>query len=145
MYLKCSNEHEISKTKVSQCIQKCCRNCVRILCFSQIEGYLYEYYYHDSNSSNIYTKVIKSKKHCQLCGKSLFQSTHIWQPTIICKRNVWRPILCSNCYLISFEWTESTLSKKQISLLYLPWWYDNSHCDVCYSDLTFTTDCQKRT
>ncbi|GBC17636.2 kinase-like domain-containing protein [Rhizophagus irregularis DAOM 181602=DAOM 197198] len=52
-------------------------------------------------------------------------------------------VLCSNCYLISFEWIESTLFKKQILILYLPWWHDNSNCDLCHSELTFTSDCQK--
>ena len=38
---------------------------------------------------------------------------------------------------------ESTLVKKQISILYLPWWYDNTSCNACYSKLTFTSECQK--
>jgi hypothetical protein len=52
-------------------------------------------------------------------------------------------VLCSDCHLISFEWIESTLFKKQILILYLPWWHDNSYCDLCHSELTFTSDCQK--
>ncbi|GES81720.1 kinase-like domain-containing protein [Rhizophagus clarus] len=81
MDLEC-NEHEISRTKVPQCIQECCRNCGDLT-------------------------------------------------------------LCSDCYLISSGLIESTLTKKQISILYLPWWHNSSFCNTCYSKLTFTSDNQK--
>jgi hypothetical protein len=51
--------------------------------------------------------------------------------------------LCSDCYLISCECTKSTFVTKQITILYLPWWYNNSRCDVCNSKLEFKSDCQK--
>ncbi|PKY31247.1 kinase-like protein [Rhizophagus irregularis] len=120
--LGCS-KHEISKTKVPQSIQECCRNCLRILYFKQIEGYI-DYYL-----DNCFD-VIESEEHCNLCGK-LLDDTIAWQLR-----------LCSDCYRISFEYVKSTLVKKQILILYLPWWH-NTNCNMCSSELTFTSDCQK--
>ncbi|CAB5178923.1 unnamed protein product [Rhizophagus irregularis] len=120
-------KHETSKTKVPQCIQECCKNCLRILYFKQIEGYLSV----DIDYSNIINKVIESVKHCKLCGKLLYE------------RTARKLRLCSDCYLISFDFVESTLVKKQILILYLPWWHNTHSCDMCSSELTFTSDCQK--
>ncbi|POG71888.1 uncharacterized protein OCT59_000241 [Rhizophagus irregularis] len=130
MELEC-NKHEIIKTKVPQSIQECCGNCSIIPLFKQIEGYLSKYNYLDNNSLRIYNKVIESGKHCQLCGKSLDK--------YITKEFK----LCSDCYLISFEWIESTLVKKKILILYLPWWHNGLLCINCRSELIFTSDCQK--
>ncbi|EXX58754.1 Cdc15p [Rhizophagus irregularis DAOM 197198w] len=124
---KC-NEHKISKAKIPQSIQECCKICLRILSFKQIEGCLDNLNYLDKNSLNI---LYNRLKRCQLCGESLDE--HIREQFI----------LCTNCFLISFEWIESTLVKKQILILYLPWWHDNSNCNLCHSELTFTSDCQK--
>ncbi|CAB4410454.1 unnamed protein product [Rhizophagus irregularis] len=124
MDLECS-EHEISRKKVPQSIQECCRNCVKILCFKQINR--------DINSYN--SDFIKSEKNCKLCGKSLYKGT---DSEIMVQFK-----LCSDCYLISSELIESTLVKKQISILCLPWWYNESECNICKSKLTFTSDCQK--
>jgi hypothetical protein len=120
-------KHEISKTKVPQCIQECCRNCLRILYFKQIEGYFPV----DIDYSNIFNKVIESVKHCKLCGKLLDE------------RTARKLRLCSDCYQISSEWIESTLVKKQILIFYLPWWHNTPDCNMCSSKLTFTSDCQK--
>ncbi|GBB98678.1 hypothetical protein RclHR1_00330005 [Rhizophagus clarus] len=131
---ECS-EHEISKTKVPQCIQECCRNCLRILCFKQIDGYLISRYNVNAEFYTQYDKVIESEKDCKLCGKSLYQGTDEY---------IMRQIkLCSDCYLISSGLIESTLTKEQISILYLPWWANFSSCNACYSRLTFASDCQK--
>src|SRR5581483_12206505 len=51
--------------------------------------------------------------------------------------------LCSDCYVISSGWIESTLTKKQIPILYLPWWDVNDQCIVCNDNLKFTSDCRK--
>jgi hypothetical protein len=129
MDLKCT-EHEISKTKVPQSIQECCGNCLKILYFKQIKnGWISDY----RLDKNIYDKVIESEKDCKLCGKSLYQGTDI---NIMVK-------LCSDCYLISSELIESTLVKKQFSILYLPWWDNTYSCGVCRSMFKFTSDCQK--
>ncbi|EXX57505.1 Cdc15p [Rhizophagus irregularis DAOM 197198w] len=123
--LEC-NKHKISKTKVRRSIQECCRNYINIVCFKQI-------YYFGNYSLNLYNKVMESEKHCILCGKSLGKIT-------ACAR---QSILCSDCYRISFECVKSTLVKKQILILYLPWWLNISECNMCSSELTFTSDCQK--
>ncbi|CAB4403443.1 unnamed protein product [Rhizophagus irregularis] len=116
-------EHDISKAKVLQNIQKCRGNCLRILCFKQIEGRF--------DNSLDFNKVIESENHCKLCGKLLFQGTTD------------RLILCTDCYLISFEWIESTLVKEQILILYLPWWQNCYYCINCNLRLIFTSDCRK--
>ncbi|CAB4410628.1 unnamed protein product [Rhizophagus irregularis] len=132
--VECS-EHEISSTKVQQSIQECCGNCVRILCFKQINYSRISYDGTNKDISTLYNKVIESEKNCKLCGKSLYQGTG--------EKIMEQFKLCSDCYLISSELIESTLVKKQISILYLPWWYSNPNCNVCGSRLTFTSDCQK--
>ncbi|UZO14631.1 uncharacterized protein OCT59_006084 [Rhizophagus irregularis] len=133
MDLECK-EHEISRTKVPQSIQDCCGNCVRILCFKQINGDISNNRLDEKNLT-LYNKVIKSERNCKLCGKLLYQGTGKWN-SISFK-------LCSVCYRISSELIESTLVKKQISILYLPWWHNCFRCNICHSELTFTSDCQK--
>ncbi|CAB4413963.1 unnamed protein product [Rhizophagus irregularis] len=126
--LEC-NEHEISRTKVPRNIQECCRNCLTILFFKQIIN-LYSYL----DCSDLNTKVIKSEKYCKLCGKLLYQGTN--------RRIMEELKLCSDCYLISSGCIESTLTKKLISIIYLPWWENNSNC-YCSDKLVFTSNCQK--
>ncbi|GES81838.1 kinase-like domain-containing protein [Rhizophagus clarus] len=132
MDLEC-REHEISRTKVPQCIQECCRNCLRILYFKQIDGRFIDEFLVDSSNRTMYNEVIESEKDCKLCGKSLSYTYNRYDFFI----------LCSDCYLISSGLIESTLVKKKISILYLPWWHNNDKCDACYSRLTFASDCQK--
>ncbi|PKY36692.1 hypothetical protein RhiirB3_459923 [Rhizophagus irregularis] len=116
-------EHEISRTKIPQSIQECCGNCVVILCFKQIDDiYGFSYCIADENISILHNMVIESEKNCKLCRKSLYQETN----ELIMKEFK----LCSDCYLISSELIESTLVKKQISILYLPWWNSNPCCDI---------------
>ncbi|PKY19706.1 kinase-like protein [Rhizophagus irregularis] len=133
MDLECS-EHEISSTKVPQSIQECCGNCVKILCFKQINYDIISYYGTNKDISTLYNKVIESERNCKLCGKSLYQGT--------VKKIIKEFKLCSDCYLISSELIESTLVKRQISILYLSWWYNERYCDICKSWLKSTSDCQ---
>ncbi|CAB4410623.1 unnamed protein product [Rhizophagus irregularis] len=133
MDLEC-NEHEISRTKIPQSIQECCKNCVKILCFKQMDGYVSDYGL-DKNNLTMYNKVIESERNCKLCGKSLYQGTDKWI--------MGQFKLCSDCYIISTGLIESTLIKRQLPILYLPWWHDYSMCDICNSKLIFTSDCQK--
>ncbi|CAB5200384.1 unnamed protein product [Rhizophagus irregularis] len=136
MDLECS-EHEISRTKIPQNIQECCRNCLIILCFKQMIGYFTSSYGLNNNKLTIYNKVIEkvieSEKYCKLCGKS-FEDT---------PSEYYKIKLCSGCYLLSSEWIDSTLVKKRILVLYLPWWNNNPNCNACDLELTFTSDCQK--
>ncbi|UZN99008.1 uncharacterized protein OCT59_000291 [Rhizophagus irregularis] len=130
MDLECSN-HEINRTKVSQNIQEFCGNCERILCFRQIYGYIRSNYGIDNDK--VVEKVVGSKQDCKLCGKSLSLK---YEVSVILA-------LCSDCYLVSSEWIESTWVKKRILILYLPWWHNGPYCDACNSKLIFTSDCQK--
>jgi hypothetical protein len=122
-------QHEINKSNESHNIQERCRNCVEILCFKQIPESCLHY---DSNSKNLFNGLIESEKHCKLCEKLLYQET-----------NNFNLKLCSDCYLVSSGYIESTLTEKSIPIIYLPWWHNISHCDACKMLLTFTSDCQK--
>jgi hypothetical protein len=130
--LECS-EHEISKTKVPQNIQECCRNCLIIIFFKQI-NYRYGYYYNPFDLNTITKSVFESERHCKFCGKLLYQGTDDF---IMFKFK-----LCSNCYLISSGCIESTLTKKLISIIHLPWWETTNMC-FCDEELVFTSNCQK--
>jgi hypothetical protein len=116
-------KHEISKTKVLQDIQVRCRNSLIIKFFKQIID-SYDDYYEDS----------MIERYCKLCGKSIYQGTEY---------DIMRKFkLCSNCYLISSGCIESTLTKKLISIIYLPWWETRHKC-FCHEELVFTSNCQK--
>jgi hypothetical protein len=65
--LECS-EHEISKTKVPQNIQECCRNCLVILFFKQIIG-RYSYFNYYQVLCTEVKNAIESERYCKLCGK----------------------------------------------------------------------------
>ncbi|EXX56507.1 Cdc15p [Rhizophagus irregularis DAOM 197198w] len=75
--------------------------------------------------------MAQSERHCKLCGKSLYQEIYGFLR------------LCSDCYLISSGYIESTLTEKPIPIIYLPWWHNITHCDACKISLTFISDCQK--
>ncbi|CAB4410361.1 unnamed protein product [Rhizophagus irregularis] len=128
MDLECS-EHEI-RTNEPQVIQECCRNCLKVLCFKQMLNY---FIFKDCLYEDLYNSVIEIEKYdCKLCGKSLYQGNDSSKFK-----------LCSDCYLISSEYIKSTLTKKLIPIIYLPWWHNISNCNACSLDLTFTSDCQK--
>ncbi|RIA81188.1 kinase-like domain-containing protein [Glomus cerebriforme] len=131
MKLEC-NKHEIGRTKEPQNIQECCANCLEILLFKQIPVYLI--YNRLPVYTSIYNNVIESEKYCNLC-KSLYQGTD--------QKEIYSFKLCSGCYRISFGWIESTLTKKLIPIIYLPWWENSSNCIACRSKLNLKSDCQK--
>ncbi|RIA81102.1 hypothetical protein C1645_881781 [Glomus cerebriforme] len=119
-YMECDecDKQEISGTKEPQKnIKNCCTNCLKFLLFKQIP----------------YNPYFSVNKNCELCGKLLYKF-------VIDKSEF---ILCSDCYRISFEWIESTLTKKLIPIIYLPCWDNYNYCEVCSSKLKFTSDCQK--
>ncbi|PKY21678.1 kinase-like protein [Rhizophagus irregularis] len=128
VYLLGCNKHKI--IGISN-IEECCRNCLKILYFKQIPASYFCYNASDYGSYN----VIEREKYCKLCEKSLYQGTN---------HNIAKEFkLCSNCYLISSGWIESTLTKNPIPIIYLPWWNNISYCETCYSKLIFTSECQK--
>ncbi|RIA90662.1 kinase-like domain-containing protein [Glomus cerebriforme] len=125
MKLECS-KHEISRKDRTHNIQECCRNCLEILCFKQMLGYD-SYTCKVPSYITVHNKMIEIEKYCKLCEKLLKDGT----------------TLCTDCYLISFECIKSALTKKNIQILYLPWWHNIFSCDTCNSKLKFTSDCQK--
>ncbi|PKC09516.1 kinase-like protein [Rhizophagus irregularis] len=128
VYLLGCNKHKIIGITN---IEECCRNCLKILYFKQIPASYFCYNASDYGSYN----VIEREKYCKLCEKSLYQGTN---------HNIAKEFkLCSNCYLISSGWIESTLTKNPIPIIYLPWWNNISYCETCYSKLIFTSECQK--
>jgi hypothetical protein len=119
-------EHE-TNTKEPQVIQECCKNCLKVLCFKQI--FAHETYFDcDIILGN---SITESEKYCKLCGK----------PTSAFKMKKFK--LCSDCYLITSGYIESTLTKKPILVIYLPWWHNISSCDACNTHLIFASDRQK--
>jgi hypothetical protein len=121
MDIKC-NEHKISRSKVTQNIQECCGNCASILLFKQMNGCISRY----NLDINIYNQVIESEKYCRLCEKSLLYKYKEYDNLQ----------LCSDCYLISSGWVESTLTRQQVSILYLPWLHNDPYCKKCNEALT---------
>src|SRR4051812_8470065 len=80
---------------------------------------------------DIKNRVFDGEMDCKLCGKGVYDY------------RVSDFSMCSNCYLISSGWIESTLTKIPIPILYLPWWDSKDSCIVCHSILNFTSGCQK--
>jgi hypothetical protein len=107
------------------CSQKWCENCSEILYFNQI---VVDQQLDLSNIEHFYEQ-------CRLCGKLIYKEN---KEVVIMKFK-----LCSNCYLISFEFIESTLTKKHVPILYLPWWDAYDECIICDSKLKFLSNCQK--
>ncbi|CAB5181751.1 unnamed protein product [Rhizophagus irregularis] len=102
------------KDSDTQNIQEWCYNCSEISHFNQIAAKdRFDYSYHNTKC-----------KLCKLCEK-VYNG------------------FCSNCYFISSEWTESTLVKNPIPIVYLPWWDNSSICIACKGYLEFISDCQK--
>jgi hypothetical protein len=138
--LECErSKHEISKETEPQNIQECWD----ILYFKQIpliqkKGYMSFASMKKMGSmsvitvNSLYDNIIESKKQCKLCGKSLYQGTNDDDLK-----------LCSDCYLISSGCIESTLTKKPILIIYIPWWYARPNCEACNIYFTFTSDSQK--
>ncbi|GBC38285.2 kinase-like domain-containing protein [Rhizophagus irregularis DAOM 181602=DAOM 197198] len=111
-------------------IPECCRNHFDILCFKQILTNCFKYKYFITDSFD-YNLVDESEKQCKLCGKS-------FQNMILSNYR-----LCSDCYLISSGYIESTLTENPIPIIYLSWWHNIAHCDFCKKTLSFTSGCQK--
>jgi hypothetical protein len=72
--------------------------------------------------------VITQNENCNLCGSFIDQQISL---------------MCTNCYLVSSGYIESTLTKKLIPILYLPWWDTSSNCIACKRMLEYKSDYQK--
>ncbi|GBC06414.1 hypothetical protein RclHR1_06810003 [Rhizophagus clarus] len=101
-----------NSTNVNECLDVHIRQCkytVVISHFKQIIPY----------ELVIRGNIKKSEKYCKLCGKLIYQQFF--------RYNI-KFITCPDCYKISHEWIESTLTKKSISIfIYL----DQSQCKKC--------------
>ncbi|UZO20048.1 uncharacterized protein OCT59_011309 [Rhizophagus irregularis] len=102
------------------CIQGWCENCTEILYFKQI---VTKQKFDFGNLDHF------NEETCRLCKKLMY------------KQNVQDDFfefeLCSNCYSISFEFSESIL------ILYLPWWDARNKCMICHQPLKSKSSCQK--
>ncbi|RIA81744.1 hypothetical protein C1645_486908 [Glomus cerebriforme] len=110
---KCDKHEPRDLDFYTQNIQEWCKICSEVLYFNQIVNN-YEK-----------QKIIKGEKDCKLCGKLIYQKIFSNSSNEIEFR------LCSDCYQISSGWVESTLTKKSIPILYLPWWDANGSCIIC--------------
>jgi hypothetical protein len=119
-------------------IREWCKNCTEILHFNQIVSNL------PYNSSRITKSDYKMNFYAKLHKKS-YKTRNIITKCKLCgyEQSNTDFSLCPNCYLISYEWIESTFEKKPIPILYLPWWDASGQCIACRKHLIFKSDYQK--
>ena len=79
-------------------------------------------------------RIIGREKYCEICGKLVYQVIDLIGSLGL--------RLCS-CYQIFSGWIESTLTKKPIPILYLPWLDTFDNCVGCGLELCLISDCQK--
>ncbi|UZO24723.1 uncharacterized protein OCT59_017017 [Rhizophagus irregularis] len=132
------NEHVRNTDFCTSNIQEWCEYCSEILYFKQIVS-------QSSVSSqsrffnfpiNFEQKRIEKEKFCDKCGQLLYQVIGLTGIGYLGFK------LCS-CYQISSGWVKSTLTKKIIPVLYLPWWDTFDNCVACGVKLNFVANCQK--
>ncbi|POG67609.1 kinase-like domain-containing protein [Rhizophagus irregularis DAOM 181602=DAOM 197198] len=97
-------------------IQEWCKYCSEISLFKQI-----------CFGDYCTGKFSECEKWCTLCNKYIHNN------------NQNKLEMCSNCYLISSGWIESTLIKRPIPILYLSWWDDHPNCIACDLKLKSTS------
>jgi hypothetical protein len=121
--IKCI-KHEARNTDFcTNNIQEWCEYCSEVLYFRQIVP------------NDLFFNI--KKTYCNLCGKLIKQPNSILN------------YVCPDCYLISYEQTESISTVKTsqdisiISIIHLPWWDSYNFCGVCRQELKYLTDCQK--
>src|SRR5581483_3525278 len=131
-------QHEISR-KTGFClsnIQEWCEYCSEIAYFIQVVAEFDKIaYFIQGFDEYKKEKILENEKYCKLCGKKL-----IYQQVSFLEVKF---KMCSDCYVISSGWIKSTLNKKLIPILYLPWWDVSRTCIACCYSLKFTSDCQK--
>jgi hypothetical protein len=120
------NKHEPRNLDLCiQDIQKWCENCTEILYFKQII----------TNQKFTLSKMNHiDKNNCRICGKLIYNQNDA---------EITKLKLCPDCYSISFEIIESTLTKNYIPILHLPWWDACNECIICNQSLESKTNCQK--
>jgi hypothetical protein len=110
-----------NNTDFAPCLCTHCVLCFKITWFKQI--------------ADIRFVMRNIEKNCKLCGNLIYQDSDSEYSEFI--------KFCLNCYKISYERIESTLTKSSIQILYLPWWDTRSQCIACHGNLSFICDCQK--
>ncbi|PKC66277.1 hypothetical protein RhiirA1_459935 [Rhizophagus irregularis] len=132
---QCSNRHKPRSSNFCiQNIHEWCNSCSEILYFKQIVTNRFE-----GLESLDYKSIslFENGKDCKFCGKSIYQQECFDELGYIEFK------LCSDCYKISSGWVESTLTKRTIPILYLPWWDTYNQCTACGRFLKFKSNCQK--
>ncbi|GBB88569.1 hypothetical protein RclHR1_01510020 [Rhizophagus clarus] len=115
------DKHETNRN-VNFCTQnqKIFENHFEISYFKQIISYI-----HLSKRQKL-----EESEDCDLCGKLIPQQGFLFR-------------ICPDCYQISGGRIKSTLTKKYVPILHLPWWDNCDICIVCKQGLDFINDCQK--
>ncbi|CAB5181225.1 unnamed protein product [Rhizophagus irregularis] len=94
---------------------------------------------HKATSNNFYT--INIQEWCEYCSEILY-----FTQVATINSNCWHYVnkeYCEICnykrpgYQISSGWVKSTLTKRFIPILYLPWWDSCIHCVVCCQILKY--------
>ncbi|PKC70179.1 kinase-like protein, partial [Rhizophagus irregularis] len=146
---KC-NYCEIEYSKSLKYDQKYCKNCF-FLYVQYITGnntYLdvrintnnSQCIKHKATRNNFYTNI---KEWCECCSEILYFTqvvtidSHYWHHIYVEYCKVFNYKELSSGYQISSEWVESTLTKKSIPILYLPWWDSRNRCVICYQVLKY--------
>ncbi|PKY54640.1 hypothetical protein RhiirA4_473568 [Rhizophagus irregularis] len=121
-----------NKDFCTQNIQEWCKSCSKMLYFNQI---VTNHMYYDDTLYSKYYHIISELLSCNLYGNLVNQQISL-NTNIELK-------LCSDCYQVFSGWIESTLTKKTIPILYLPWWDASDQCISCDQSLESKSDCQK--
>ncbi|CAB5181201.1 unnamed protein product [Rhizophagus irregularis] len=97
---------------------------------------------HKATRNNFFTTNIQ--EWCEYCSEILY-----FTQVVTINSNCWHYVnkeYCEICnykkeqlpgYQISSGWVKSTLSKRFIPILYLPWWDSCIHCVVCRQELKY--------
>ncbi|UZO04058.1 uncharacterized protein OCT59_024457 [Rhizophagus irregularis] len=131
--IQCDRHEPINKDFCTQNIQEWRKSCSEMLYFNQM---VTNHMYYDDTLYSKYYHIISELLSCNLCGNLVNQQISSDTTSIEFK-------LCSDCYQVSSGWIESTLTKKAIPILYLPWWDASNKCISCDQSLESKSDCQK--
>ncbi|CAB5192181.1 unnamed protein product [Rhizophagus irregularis] len=130
------NYCRIEYSKTLEYNQKYCKNCL----FWYIQYIIGDNTYLDVHLSTNNSQCIKHHK----ATRNNFYTTNIQEWCEYCSEILYFTdlsyhfILDRHCgYQVSSEWLESTLTKKSIPILYLPWWNNCGQCVVCDKELKY--------
>ncbi|EXX50703.1 Sps1p [Rhizophagus irregularis DAOM 197198w] len=89
---------------------------------------------HKATRNNFYSTNIQ--EWCEYCSEILYFTQVVTKDKslVYCYNLI--PDYCDYQFS-SAGWVESTLTKKSIPILYLPWWDSHNQCVVCYQELKY--------